>query len=380
MAESHQNIMQQFFGLANRLSPENLSCDGEISKAQVQVRYRQIMREWAALERRVGQKVSLEEVEEEQFKKWRSGMDNRKLSKELLFVAKSLLGTDFPSQEALDKYLKDHPKANRSNHKVVKDPKDETPDEVEDRMKKEQGPAYRTQEQRLEDAKPKHGPAQGDKTDEEMGKGLRQWVQNFNDPKTSPANKKQLKKDIDKTILDKGLDRKRVWDDMTPTQRAEAKSKDRQDAKEKAKKSAVASQLLFLAKEVIGMDFPTQDAMDKYLREHPDADKTNHRVVETEKAAPAKEAPKAAPKAAPKPKAKAKEIEGDARDFIYDANKGSDDLYDSDDDLREALYDWVNQKMPETKGKIMEDGISEYHAEITDVLVKKLRGDFVRRD
>jgi len=254
MAESHQNIMQQFFGLANRLSPENLSCDGEISKAQAQMRYRQIMREWATLERKVGRKVSLEEVEAEQFKKWRSGMDNRKLSKELLFVAKSLLGTDFPSQEAFDKYMKDHPKANRSNHKVVKDPKDETPDEVEERMKKEKGPAYRTQEQRMEDAKPKHGPAQGDKTDEEMGKGLRQWVQNFNDPKTSPANKKQLKKDIDKTILDKGLDRKRVWDDMTPTQRAEAKSKDRQDAKEKAKKSAVASGLLVLAREVLGMD------------------------------------------------------------------------------------------------------------------------------
>ena len=244
MSESHQNIMHQFFGLANRLSPENLSCDGEISKAQVQVRYRQIMREWAALERRVGQKVSLEEVEEEQFKKWRSGMDNRKLSKELLFVAKSLLGTDFPSQEAFDKYVKDHPKANRSNHKVVKDPKDETPDEVEERMKKEKGPAYRTQEQRLEDAKPKHGPAQGDT--------------------------------------------KSVWYEMTPTQSAEAKSKDRQDAKEKAKKSAVASQLLFLAKEVIGMDFPTQDAFDKYMKEHPDANRSNHKVVKTPEKTPVK--------------------------------------------------------------------------------------------
>jgi len=49
--------------------------------------------------------------------------------------------------------------------------------------------------------------------------------------------------------------------------------------------------LLFTARELIGIDFPTQDAMDKYLKEHPDADKTNHRVVETKKDAPAKKKP-----------------------------------------------------------------------------------------
>jgi hypothetical protein len=127
MAESHQNIMKQFFGLANRLSPENLHCDGEISKAQVQMRYRQIMREWATLERKVGRKVSLEEVEIEQFKKWRSGMDNSKLAKELLFLAKEVLGMDFPTQDAFDKYMKEHPDANRSNHKVVKTDKKDSP-------------------------------------------------------------------------------------------------------------------------------------------------------------------------------------------------------------------------------------------------------------
>ena len=52
--------------------------------------------------------------------------------------------------------------------------------------------------------------------------------------------------------------------------------------------SKVAKELLFLAKEMVGIDFPTQDAYDKYMKDHPDADKTNHRVVKTPEKAPAK--------------------------------------------------------------------------------------------
>lgn len=53
---------------------------------------------------------------------------------------------------------------------------------------------------------------------------------------------------------------------------------------------AVARELLRVAKSLMAMDFPTQDAMDKYLKEHPDADKSNHKVVETKKEeAPEKE-------------------------------------------------------------------------------------------
>jgi hypothetical protein len=50
----------------------------------------------------------------------------------------------------------------------------------------------------------------------------------------------------------------------------------------------IAKELLVLARELLSVDFPTQDAMDKYLKDHPDADKSNHRVVETKKDAPAK--------------------------------------------------------------------------------------------
>lgn len=40
-------------------------------------------------------------------------------AKELLRIAKSLIALDFPSEEALHKYLKEHPNANRSKHHVL---------------------------------------------------------------------------------------------------------------------------------------------------------------------------------------------------------------------------------------------------------------------
>jgi hypothetical protein len=44
---------------------------------------------------------------------------NSKISFEILKIAKRLVAIDFPNQQAMDKYLKEHPKANKSNHKVV---------------------------------------------------------------------------------------------------------------------------------------------------------------------------------------------------------------------------------------------------------------------
>lgn len=137
MIDIPHNIQQEFFGLMNRLSPENLFCDGECSRSQAMSRQRQIMREWAALERKVGRKVTQDEVETEQIKKWRNSMDNRKIASRLLFLAKEVMGMDFPSQDALDKYLKDHPDADKSNHKVVKtEKKDDMADHPYNQMRK----------------------------------------------------------------------------------------------------------------------------------------------------------------------------------------------------------------------------------------------------
>ena len=58
-------IKQKFVALICRLSPENLHCDGEITPAQAQQRYRAIMAEWRTLEKQVGREVSEEEIERE---------------------------------------------------------------------------------------------------------------------------------------------------------------------------------------------------------------------------------------------------------------------------------------------------------------------------
>jgi hypothetical protein len=46
-------------------------------------------------------------------------------------------------------------------------------------------------------------------------------------------------------------------------------------------KRLVASELIKVAQSLLAIDFPTDRAMQVYLKEHPDADKRNHKVVKT---------------------------------------------------------------------------------------------------
>ena len=55
-------IANQFLSLACQLSPECLTCDGELPRTLVQRRYRKLKSEWAALEAKVGRSVSEDEV------------------------------------------------------------------------------------------------------------------------------------------------------------------------------------------------------------------------------------------------------------------------------------------------------------------------------
>lgn len=57
-----QEIKDRFISLLNRLSPENLSCDGELSPAMVRKEYKKLRREWKILENSVGQIVTEDEV------------------------------------------------------------------------------------------------------------------------------------------------------------------------------------------------------------------------------------------------------------------------------------------------------------------------------
>ena len=61
-AKLTKKIKEEFVDLACQLSPENISCDGEISMAQVRIRRAAIMRKWGALERRINRAVTEDEV------------------------------------------------------------------------------------------------------------------------------------------------------------------------------------------------------------------------------------------------------------------------------------------------------------------------------
>lgn len=56
-------LREKFKGLACRLSPENLSCDGELSRRATSQKHSEIMKEWKTLEMLTGHKVSQEEIE-----------------------------------------------------------------------------------------------------------------------------------------------------------------------------------------------------------------------------------------------------------------------------------------------------------------------------
>ena len=52
------NVAERFADLAFRLEPESLTCDGELSRSQIEARRRAIMKEWFDLERNCGMTVS----------------------------------------------------------------------------------------------------------------------------------------------------------------------------------------------------------------------------------------------------------------------------------------------------------------------------------
>jgi hypothetical protein len=57
-----KEMREQFLSLAAQLSPENLTCDGELPAAQVRARAAALRLKWAALEQQVGRQVTESEV------------------------------------------------------------------------------------------------------------------------------------------------------------------------------------------------------------------------------------------------------------------------------------------------------------------------------
>ena len=55
-------FQEKFMDLTDKLSPENLHCDGEISRAEANRKYKRLMKEWHALEAQMGRTVTEAEV------------------------------------------------------------------------------------------------------------------------------------------------------------------------------------------------------------------------------------------------------------------------------------------------------------------------------
>lgn len=54
--------MERFVRLLGDLSPENLSCDGELSRAQINRKLLLIKKEWKELEKELGKKMTEDDV------------------------------------------------------------------------------------------------------------------------------------------------------------------------------------------------------------------------------------------------------------------------------------------------------------------------------
>jgi hypothetical protein len=108
------------------------------------------------------------------------------IAQELLLIAKELMSMDFATKEEYDKYMKDHPDADKSKHHVVNNP--------------------------AKSVKPPEKPSdKKDKTEEALKGGLQKWVDSYNNPKIGPTKRKQIEDMIDDRIFEQGLDAKKVY-------------------------------------------------------------------------------------------------------------------------------------------------------------------------
>lgn len=71
MPETENELMNALGDLCGELSPENLSCDGELSRTGINTKLRAIKGEWKEIEKKLGRKVSEYEAEDHWMKNHR---------------------------------------------------------------------------------------------------------------------------------------------------------------------------------------------------------------------------------------------------------------------------------------------------------------------
>ncbi len=69
MPETKEECIDYFMQLLAELSPENLCCDGELSRSEVIKKEKEIVKTWRELEYIYGEEMSMEKAEEIQMKR-----------------------------------------------------------------------------------------------------------------------------------------------------------------------------------------------------------------------------------------------------------------------------------------------------------------------
>jgi hypothetical protein len=157
-------------------------------------------------------------------------MNKKAVAKELVKVAKLLQAIEFDTQDAYDAYMKEHPEADKSNHSVKKEEKDEHPflkhkkklhDKAMEKIREwhKKGPDEEISNDEIieynqrGDKKKKNKADKIKRTQDELKKGLKNWVDNHNSMLENGNEKdaKEIKKNIDKVIKKLDLDKDTVY-------------------------------------------------------------------------------------------------------------------------------------------------------------------------
>lgn len=72
MPETEDELLDALDTLSAALSPENLSCDGELSRTAINQKLRAIRGEWKEIEKKIGRNITEDEVEERWLTKYRN--------------------------------------------------------------------------------------------------------------------------------------------------------------------------------------------------------------------------------------------------------------------------------------------------------------------
>jgi hypothetical protein len=56
------NVMEKFAVLVQEMSPENLTCDGELSQSRVNQKWKKLNKQWGKLEKELGRTITEDEV------------------------------------------------------------------------------------------------------------------------------------------------------------------------------------------------------------------------------------------------------------------------------------------------------------------------------